>query len=207
MMNWIAHISGWVVGVAISLLVATPWAVERLHRLIPIYEVSPASVTVICTPMAIVFSVKARKVAEFDVLDNGDLGRLRISWVFEGIEQTNTIPLIDADGDFVPTRPEHVAGDEFVVGPFMIPRHKENTLLSVSVVLPGYRWGFHQTTAVIGPIYLPPCPPGLMRRGELRNLITPLVPPRVRFARKKLDNPDPGADVLVNALPEFGRLP
>lgn len=207
MMDWIVRIGGWLVGATMALLVVMPWMLEQIHRALPVYKVDPVSATVTCTPAMIIFSARAKKIEDFEVIRDDELDRLRIDWMLEGIEQRNSVPLISPDGSFVPTWPTFVAGDEFVVGPFVVPRRESGTLFSVTVVLPGYRWGLYRTTADIGPIYLPPCPAGLMRRGELRNFIAPLIPPRVRFAGKKLDDPDLWPDVLVDALPEFRRLP
>lgn len=206
MRKWTANIGGWLLGLIMSFYVVTPWVAERLHQRLPVYEVDQSSVSVVCTPRTIVFSAKARKLRDFEVLQVGEIGRIRISWTFEGIEQTNTIPLLRPDGEFVPTGPQFVAGDEFVVGPFVVPRRNGGMLESVSVILPGHRWGFHRTLGIIGPIFLSAqqCPLGLMRRGEFPGFKAPSVPPEVRLAREKLRDRDTGPDVFVDALAEFG---
>lgn len=157
MRKWTSIISGWIFGAVMAVFVITPFVAEWLHREIPVYTVYPASFTVTCSSEAVIFAGEALKKEPFQVLDHGGIGRLEITWNFEGFNQVNTVPLLAPNGDFVPTRPIITTGQEFVVGPFMFPRHMDGELQSVSVKLPGYRFGFHRTTAEIGPIFLPPC--------------------------------------------------
>lgn len=156
--RWTAIAAGWLFALIVSLYIAIPWVAETLSRWMPVYA-SPWNVEVRCEDGRIVLQGMSTKLDDFSVALDEDPGYLRIEWQFGDLPQTNTVPLIPPDGAFVPTRPTFVVGDDFVVGPFVIPRPPQPGGAIVHVVLPGYRFfGLYRTTAEIGPILIPPCP-------------------------------------------------
>lgn len=156
MRRWLANVGGWLFGAILAAYITVPWIAERAHRGLPVYG-PPMSVVSMCDAARLVFTGKAKKLSNFDVLSNEEPGWLIARYLRDDRGFIETYPLVTPDGEVVVTRPAYVAGDEFTIGPFAMRAPEGATSIEVGVVLPGIRWGFHRTTAIIGPISLPPC--------------------------------------------------
>lgn len=157
MRRWVVNISGWLFGAALAAYVTVPWLAEQIHDAIPVYA-PPEAVAVGCGAGIVVVTARSRKLNDFHVAANQEPGWLLVTYRRDGRPFVETYPLIAPTGEVVVTRPAYVAGEDFIVGPFQFRRPSpEARSVVVSVILPGYRWGFHRTTAAIGPMLLPDC--------------------------------------------------
>lgn len=148
----IATFAGWLVGAALAGYVVVPVAADIIHAADDVYA-PPFDVAATCLPDGTaVVSARSRKLATFTV-SRDEPGYLLVRYDLDGQPFGLAHPLVRPDRNVVATQPIYVVGDEFPVGPFLLPALPSGAAgVTVTVVLPGDRFGFHHTRATIGPL-------------------------------------------------------
>ena len=150
-------IAGWCVGAGLAVYVTIPPIVEAIHNVDDVYSHPVGAISACLEDGSTVVQAQATKLRTF-IVSQEEPGYVRVTYYIDGQMFGLVHPLVTPHRDIVPTQPIYNPGDSFVIGPFIfppLPRGAEN--ISVSVVLPGERFGFFDTRAVIGPIGAPNC--------------------------------------------------
>jgi len=150
-------IAGWCVGTVLAVYVTVPLIAEVIHSVDDVYSHPVGAISTCLDDGSTVVQSHATKLRSF-IVSQEEPGYVRVTYRIDGMPFGLVHPLVAPDRNIVPTRPIYHPGDSFVIGPFIfppLPRRADN--VSVSVILPGERFGFFNTRAVIGPMRTPNC--------------------------------------------------